>query len=579
MSVTSDVFLETFNLSAELIEETRENISKQLHFPTNGTFEGIDYGPLYPVTISNEVAHKNEDNLSMTWWAQTAWTIVFTLMITVAIGGNCIVMWIVIAHRRMRTVTNYFLMNLSTADLLLSTLNCFFNFIYMLQGHWQFGSWYCTINNFIAYVTVAASVFTLTGISCDRYLAIVHPLHPRMSKTSSLVIIIFIWITSMVSAFPCLLYSTTITYRYKNKSRTACILVWPDGQPTDSSMDFAYQVVFLVLTYVVPMVLMICCYTAMGKVLWGSHSIGEMTQRQLDSIKSKRKVVRMFILVVLIFALCWLPYHGYFIYTHYDRQVLYSKYVQHVYLGFYWFAMANAMVNPLIYYWMNARFRQYFRTAICGWQRLCKRNLPRGGTETPPMIGRHSHSISKSGMDEHYKNPLLQENHRCKDLGHNNTISTIATEHNNRVTVIKRVPLRGQNAKNYQEEDVNRPDKRTVTFNIPPIPERLELTAQDPMPDKVQMPEPLVEEQEVEDHPPQTLPPRPQRNRRPPAYLQDYEVKCNVEQSARTTEACGIREKTITPINTKICKCQKQDYEKCNKAESKASLCVLTQVN
>ncbi|XP_031336336.1 tachykinin-like peptides receptor 86C [Photinus pyralis] len=190
----------------------------------------------------------------------------------------------------MRTVTNYFLMNLSTADLLLSTLNCFFNFIYMLQGHWQFGSWYCTVNNFIAYVTVAASVFTLTGISCDRYLAIVHPLQPRMSKTSSLVTIVLIWIASMISGFPCLLYSTTVTYKYRNKSRIACILVWPDGQPTDSSMDFAYQVVFIILTYLVPMVLMVCCYTAMGKVLWGSHSIGEMTQRQLDSIKSKRKM-------------------------------------------------------------------------------------------------------------------------------------------------------------------------------------------------------------------------------------------------------------------------------------------------
>lgn len=63
----------------------------------------------------------------------------------------------------------------------------------------------------------------------------------------------------------------------------------------------------------------------------------------------------MFIFIVFVFGICWLPYHGYFIYTHYDRQILYSKYVQHIYLGFYWFAMANAMVNPLIYYWMNAR--------------------------------------------------------------------------------------------------------------------------------------------------------------------------------------------------------------------------------
>lgn len=63
----------------------------------------------------------------------------------------------------------------------------------------------------------------------------------------------------------------------------------------------------------------------------------------------------MFILVIVIFGICWLPYQTYFIYTHFDPSILYMKYVQHVYLGFYWLAMANAMVNPIIYYWMNAK--------------------------------------------------------------------------------------------------------------------------------------------------------------------------------------------------------------------------------
>jgi hypothetical protein len=51
-----------------------------------------------------------------------------------------------------------------------------------------------------------------------------------------------------------------------------------------------YNLVFLGLTYVVPVIAMAVCYTLMGRELWGSRSIGELTQRQLDSIKSKRKV-------------------------------------------------------------------------------------------------------------------------------------------------------------------------------------------------------------------------------------------------------------------------------------------------
>jgi tachykinin-like receptor len=51
-----------------------------------------------------------------------------------------------------------------------------------------------------------------------------------------------------------------------------------------------YNLVFLGLTYLVPVIAMAVCYTLMGRELWGSRSIGELTQRQIDSIKSKRKV-------------------------------------------------------------------------------------------------------------------------------------------------------------------------------------------------------------------------------------------------------------------------------------------------
>ena len=68
------------------------------------------------------------------------------------------------------------------------------------------------------------------------------------------------------------------------------------------------------------------------------------------------QVVKMFIVVVIIFAVCWLPYHIYFIYTYHHKEVITMPFIQHVYLGFYWLAMSNAMLNPFIYYWMNARY-------------------------------------------------------------------------------------------------------------------------------------------------------------------------------------------------------------------------------
>ena len=94
----------------------------------------------------------------------------------------------------MWNTTNYLLVNLSVADLMMTLLNTLFNFIlmrdkYVLQGvfydtvfihkfskifayffssQWPFGVPYCYINNFVAFMTVSASTLTLTAITVER---------------------------------------------------------------------------------------------------------------------------------------------------------------------------------------------------------------------------------------------------------------------------------------------------------------------------------------------------------------------------------------------------------------------------
>ncbi|XP_026825861.1 tachykinin-like peptides receptor 86C isoform X2 [Ooceraea biroi] len=271
--------------------------------------------------LSDCIFVNQERPFDLPWWQKLFWSLIFAVILLMATGGNIIVMWIVLAHRRMRTVTNCFLVNLSVADLMMSVLNCIFNFIFLLNSNWPFGVVYCTINNFVAHVTVASSVFTLVVISFDRY--------------------------------------------SNGTTRISCYLLWPDGGYLHSKTEYCYNIVFLAVTYLVPMTVMAFCYSCMGRELWGSKSIGELTHYQRESMRSKRKVVKMFICVVVIFAVCWLPYQGFFIFVYHHRHFAESSYVQHVYLGFYWLAMSNSMVNPIIYYWMNNRFRVYFELVIC----------------------------------------------------------------------------------------------------------------------------------------------------------------------------------------------------------------------
>lgn len=61
------------------------------------------------------------------------WILLFSLMVFVAAGGNIVVIHIVSTNKEMKSVTNYFLVNLSLADTMVSTLNVIFNFISMLN--------------------------------------------------------------------------------------------------------------------------------------------------------------------------------------------------------------------------------------------------------------------------------------------------------------------------------------------------------------------------------------------------------------------------------------------------------------
>ncbi|XP_053605647.1 tachykinin-like peptides receptor 86C isoform X2 [Plodia interpunctella] len=292
-----------------------------------------------------------ERPFSPPWWAQFAWFIVFAVMLLLAIVGNTLVIWIVLAHRRMRTVTNYFLVNLAVADLLMATLNGAPNFVFLVTAHWPFGAATCTASNFTANLTVSAGVFTLVAITVDRYI---------------------------------------------NGEREICFIKWPDGSYPTSKTDYCYNLVFLAVTYVVPMSVMVWAYARMSAALRG-RAIGECTHHQLQVVRAKRKVVRMFVLVVMVFALCWLPYHSYFVLVYHHQSLASSPFSQHIYLGFYWLAMANSMFNPLIYYWMSNKFQIYFRMVLC-WCRPSK-------TETPNDLKKLDMNRSFSVSQRHYRDP------------------------------------------------------------------------------------------------------------------------------------------------------------------------------
>ena len=69
--------------------------------------------------------------------------------------------------------------------------------------------------------------------------------------------------------------------------------------------------------------------------------------------------------VVLAYAVCWLPLHVLTVLGEQDESIFDSPLVHTLWLLAHWLAMSNSAVNPLVYFWMNPAYRAGARVMIC----------------------------------------------------------------------------------------------------------------------------------------------------------------------------------------------------------------------
>lgn len=101
-------------------------------------------------------------------WQVALWAIAYSLIVIVSVAGNVTVIWIILAHKRMRTVTNYFIVNLAFSDLSMATFNTVFNFVYSTHNDWYFGLGYCRFQNFYPITAMFSSIYSMAAIAVDR---------------------------------------------------------------------------------------------------------------------------------------------------------------------------------------------------------------------------------------------------------------------------------------------------------------------------------------------------------------------------------------------------------------------------
>lgn len=217
---------------------------------------------------------------------QTIFIFLYSIIIIIAIGGNSIVCYLVYAYKRMRTIPNYFLVNLAMSDIIMAIFCIPFTFVAnLLLNYWPFGETMCPLVSYLQVVAVFLSAYTLVAMSLDRYVVIVHPFKPRITTRKTLSVIFVIWILSFTIPVPTLLKSKV---HYYSNTSGQCLEQWDN--PT---LMYAYSTGIMILHFFGPLAVLIFCYSRIGYNIWKKALHGtDENKRRLQMASAKQKVRR-----------------------------------------------------------------------------------------------------------------------------------------------------------------------------------------------------------------------------------------------------------------------------------------------
>ncbi|KAH8368380.1 hypothetical protein KR084_010667 [Drosophila pseudotakahashii] len=204
----------------------------------------------------------------------------YSVILLFAVLGNLLVISTLVQNRRMRTITNVFLLNLAISDMLLGVLCMPVTLVGTLLRNFIFGEFLCKLFQFSQAASVAVSSWTLVAISCERYYAICHPLRSRSWQTISHAykIIGFIWLGGILCMTPIAVFSQLIPTSRPGYCK--CREFWPD-----QGYELFYNILLDFLLLVLPLLVLCVAYILITRTLYVgmAKDTGRILQQSLPA--------------------------------------------------------------------------------------------------------------------------------------------------------------------------------------------------------------------------------------------------------------------------------------------------------
>ncbi|KAK9537754.1 hypothetical protein VZT92_005338 [Zoarces viviparus] len=405
-----------------------ECVGAQTDALQNGAGDGsmgtsnITCGNVSTLITPKRVRHKDDDH--------TLRILLYSLIFFLSVFGNLLIIVVLTVNKRMRTVTNTFLLSLAVSDLMMVVFCMPFNLIPSILKDFIFGAAMCKIVSYLMGISVSISTFSLVAIAIERYSAICNPLKSRVWQTRSHAyrVITATWVLALVVMIPYPIISDLESFhRPDNTTAHQCRHMWP--LPI---AEQAWYILLLLVLFAIPGLVMIVAYGLISRELYrgiqfemghkkdstdvkngltsavstGSddgdgcyvnvvqrpHSM-EMSAMAASSraikaerprsntseakLEAKKRVIRMLVVIVVLFFLCWMPLYCVNTWRAFDdisaKSALSGTPIAFIHLLCY----TSACVNPIIYCFMNTRFRKALLTTFACCAAPCRHHRRR----------------------------------------------------------------------------------------------------------------------------------------------------------------------------------------------------------
>ncbi|KAM9769405.1 alpha-1A adrenergic receptor [Menidia menidia] len=312
--------------------------------------------------------------------------IFLSVFILMAIVGNILVILSVVCNKHLQTVTNFFIVNLAMADLLLAIIVLPFSASLEVLGCWVFGRVFCNIWAAVDVLCCTASILSLCIISIDRYIGVKYCLkYPTiMTEGKAVAILLLVWVSStVISVGPLLGWKEPPPV-----DDSICRITEEPGYALFSSLFSFYLPLMVILimyfrVYVVArrttksleagvkrernksveVVLRIHCRSVLeharptNSKSSKNHPFRSSLSVRLMKFSREKKAAKTLAIVVGMFILCWLPFFFFLPMGSFFPELKPSETVFKV---VFWLGYFNSCINPMIYPCSSKEFQRAF---------------------------------------------------------------------------------------------------------------------------------------------------------------------------------------------------------------------------